>query len=325
MQVAQAGIYIYFFRDTGLNACEQSYIGSTTNFEKRHREHMNQLRRNKHINNKFQHAYNKYGDKHMVYEILEEAHFPKDYDKVLKKEYLEGREQMHYNELKSSYNYVIPGTWKQSEGRKKESSTLFITRKRPVFLVDKDLKILKKFSGLREAARELNTEVSSISKVASLKYESTKGLLFRFEDTLGKLFIKVTKPSIQLNVPRFYNRIPVKCYNLEGEYVSTYDSILLAAQALEIQESGIKRCCSGEMAYTGKWIFRFSNSVLPVNKVIPKNIKPILCFIDGIFYKEYSNMNKAEKDLGIGRGAIHKGCALNRVYKQKYLFTYKNQ
>ena len=54
MQI-EGGIYVYWF-----NSFEEGYVGSTTDFKKRHREHTKALSRNKHTNNRLQYAYNKY-------------------------------------------------------------------------------------------------------------------------------------------------------------------------------------------------------------------------------------------------------------------------
>lgn len=46
------------------------YIGKSNNLRKRRNEHFNKLRKNQHENSKLQRAFNKYGEKNFIYEVL---------------------------------------------------------------------------------------------------------------------------------------------------------------------------------------------------------------------------------------------------------------
>ncbi len=48
------------------------YIGATSNFKRRQREHLYKLKKNKHHSAKLQHAWNKYNEDSFVFEIMEE-------------------------------------------------------------------------------------------------------------------------------------------------------------------------------------------------------------------------------------------------------------
>lgn len=62
----QSGIYRIYNKRNG-----KFYIGSTSNFRKRMREHLSCLRKNTHINNHLQHAFNKHGEESFSFEIFE--------------------------------------------------------------------------------------------------------------------------------------------------------------------------------------------------------------------------------------------------------------
>lgn len=300
------GIYIYYFRNTGKDDCEQSYVGSTTNFKKRHSEHTNLLKKGTHRNLHLQNIYNKFGEDNMEYEQLEHMSFPESYSGILKRDYLESREFYWYNLLGSKLNLVVPG-----ESIVKSLLTnkpdLFGSNKKEVYLVDGHLNIIEKYNGVREAGRALGIESTGISTVARALGGCTKGYIFRYEEFLKVLYVKKSFKGIK-GKSRTELKKPILCYDLSGEFVSEYDSIVVAAQTLKLQESGINRCCSGESKHCGRYIFRLKGSSLPVREVLPKRLSSVVCLKEGIFYKEYKSCNDAQKDLGIGRGLIHHRC-----------------
>ena len=61
---------------------DKKYIGSTTNLKTRYTQHKSKLRHKKHCNLHLQNAWNKYGEKSFVYEILENCNI----DVLLKRE-----------------------------------------------------------------------------------------------------------------------------------------------------------------------------------------------------------------------------------------------
>lgn len=56
----------------------KKYVGSTSNFRKRYREHYSQLLQEKHVNFHLQNAFNKYGENNFEFWILEECQNVRD-------------------------------------------------------------------------------------------------------------------------------------------------------------------------------------------------------------------------------------------------------
>lgn len=144
MQV-EGGIYVYWFKNTGLDNCEQSYVGSTVNFHKRHREHLNILERNKHMNNNFQHAYNKYGKENMIYEVVDKMVFTKE-------------------------KKIDPRA-----GRARES--LYI----PILEFDLNSNFIKEYSSIKMAAIKLGIKPCNISSVLKGRTKQTFGKFFKYK------------------------------------------------------------------------------------------------------------------------------------------------
>lgn len=81
------------------------YIGSTIRpLYKRKYEHFSELKASEHCNTYLQNSFNKYGKENFILEVLEEIHFPKNYTKILKSEYIVGRELYLVELLKADYN-----------------------------------------------------------------------------------------------------------------------------------------------------------------------------------------------------------------------------
>ena len=81
----------------------ESYIGLTVDYKRRKRDHLNDLRKNKHENPKLQNAWNKYGEQEFHFRCWEfEITHPDDL-KALECEYIE-----KYDSLNNGFN-LVPG------------------------------------------------------------------------------------------------------------------------------------------------------------------------------------------------------------------------
>lgn len=78
------------------------YIGSTKNFKQRLKQHISDLHNNKHHSSYLQAAWNKYGEKHFVFQILETCEPIKDTLIFLEQKYLDLKPE--YNILNVAYS-----------------------------------------------------------------------------------------------------------------------------------------------------------------------------------------------------------------------------
>ena len=94
--------YIYFIIN---NVTNERYVGQTTNFSRRKKEHLSKLQENRHPNPKLQNAYNKYGEENFrIEKIVYED---------LSKEQLDDQERYfitYYNSMEEGYNLTAGGT-----------------------------------------------------------------------------------------------------------------------------------------------------------------------------------------------------------------------
>lgn len=87
------------------------YVGKTTNITKRRNDHFNKLRNNKHINEKLQNAWNKYGEENFIFEY-------KEYQDITEEELniLEIQNIKKYNSYNNGYNLTEGGDGGNTRG-----------------------------------------------------------------------------------------------------------------------------------------------------------------------------------------------------------------
>lgn len=94
--------YIYFIIN---NVTNQRYVGQTTNFTRRKREHLLKLEENRHPNPKLQNAYNKYGLENFTIQKIQ-------FDDITKEEL--NKQEIYYikkyNSFENGYNLTEGGT-----------------------------------------------------------------------------------------------------------------------------------------------------------------------------------------------------------------------
>lgn len=110
---------------------KKCYIGQTFYFERRKREHLNELRKGTHWNTHLQAAFNKYGKENFVFEILEYVELPENFEenKHAYKDFLCSYEQKwinYYNSANSEFGYNNS----PSSGTRRGSKTSLETRQK---------------------------------------------------------------------------------------------------------------------------------------------------------------------------------------------------
>lgn len=85
--------YIYFIVN---NLTGERYVGQTTNFARRKKEHLSQLRNNSHINSKLQNSWNKYGEENFIIEKYNTIIFLKKNIKIHQKKNVKRLERKNF-------------------------------------------------------------------------------------------------------------------------------------------------------------------------------------------------------------------------------------
>lgn len=186
------------------------YIGSTYCFLSRKNHHFNSLLHNKHVNKYLQNAYNKYGVNNFKFEIL--AKCPKEYLLKLEQWFID-TQKPNYNFQKtagSNLGIKFSEEHKQKIGLKNKnkirSSELklrlsIIKKQNPnielyklivnkakeinsikVLKYNKQMKFIEEYSSMTEAAKSVNGDPSTVSKVCNGKLKSHKNFIFKIKE-----------------------------------------------------------------------------------------------------------------------------------------------
>jgi group I intron endonuclease len=165
-----AGIYIIINKID-----DKRYIGSSINLSRRKNSHFRLLRNNKHSNKHLQNAYNKYGEDHFIWNIIEECD---------KKDCIK-REQFWLDLLKPEYNIRILADSNlgmkyppRTEAAKLSTSKSLIGRKRPLEVINK-IKNTKKVKG---------TSIRALEARSKKVIDNSTGIVYKSRLEVCKLF-----------------------------------------------------------------------------------------------------------------------------------------
>lgn len=190
----QFGIYIIH----SILYSARIYVGSTTNFKFRWRDHLKHLRGNRHPNNILQYHFNKYGESDLAFEVLESGEY-------LDKNHLLSREQGWFDHFKYQntnlpYFNIVPTAgnslgYRCTEDTKQKlrlanlgliQSKETIQRKidslkKPVFQYDLQGNFIKGWKSAIDAAVGLELHKSSISNCANIndRHKTAGGFIWK--------------------------------------------------------------------------------------------------------------------------------------------------
>lgn len=117
-----------------------------------------------------------------------------------------------------------------------------------------------------------------------------------------------TKNKVRESIIKLQGRT-VNQYDLNGNFIQTWDYIKKASIELNIDAANIGACCNKKPNHyqAGGFIWRYVEDTTPIEL---KNIDYILQFnLDGKLLNKWKNMNQASKKLGIPCNAIYKVCS----------------
>lgn len=265
---------------------KKKYIGQSINIEKRWKQHISELRRGKHYNKFLQRAWNKYGESNFEFYIVEQLYAsPHAMYNILEAYYIS---EYKSNDNKFGYNLTIGG-----------DGTIGHT-----FTEEQRKKISEAQIG-RKLTDEWKQHISQVHK------EKIKNGYKPKTDHFKK-FIEEQKISID-------------CYDKNGNYIDTYESIQKAGRILNLEATNICKVLKRKHSNIKGYVFYYSNDIKPDKLEIflrcsrcpiilfDKNKNEIMKFHDAKECAEY---------VGIDRSCISHACKKENLIQNKYYCKY---
>lgn len=121
----------------------------------------------------------------------------------------------------------------------------------------KNGKFIKIWECTRQVERELNISHTMISSCCIGHIQSAGGFMWRYVDDNSDPDLVI--PSYdEIKKPKKSHRTKVDQYDLDGNFIQTWDYIKQAADTLQINKACISACCSGKQKTAGGFIWRYS-------------------------------------------------------------------
>ena len=298
----------------------KKYIGYTTNFKKRRKEHRGDLRRNSHHNEHLQKAYNKYGKDNFKFIILEECSMedlPKKEHEWCIKLNTHNR-KFGYNILPTNENGKIHKISQETKdklsklhkGKKKKRESALkgaATRKkqaeeRGFWFAEESLKKMKdKLTG-----RKLNLSEEELRK--------------KRNRMLGNTLRKGLKPSNNAIKKSKLSRMrSIEIYNLKGDYITTLESITEVANFVKSDKSTISACLAGRQNQSKGYQFKYLDEFKKISDI---SLPSIFCkCISNNEILTFENILIASKELNISKTKIYNNIkGFSKIAEKKYIF-----
>ena len=213
------------------------YVGSSISIGKRLMTHKSRLKKGKHENIIMTNCFNKYGQDHCHFKVLEYC----DAD------LLKQREKFYIDVLKPELNIELDPVLQNGNYKTK---TVYQYTLKGVYM--------RKFSGAAEAERQLGKGNSKISQCCLSKRKSAYGYLWSY-DQIDNLIYNNNS-----------SKAKAKCviqYNLEKIPLNSFESVAEAVRILGIPGkfdsacTNISACCLGKTNHAYNYIWKYKSYV----------------------------------------------------------------
>lgn len=250
MEELKSGIYKITCLKNG-----KVYVGQAKNIEERWKEHIRCLVGKYHHNIHLQRAWNKYGEKHFKFDIVELTNeldereiywiekldtFKNGYNRTLGgggtlgRKYTEEEIENRSGENNPFYNKKHKDGWLEMVINASNEKT-----SKPVLQINSENgKVIKKYCSMSEASRNFNCSVNAIRLCAEGVNKRAMGYYWVLEENYDSFKFK----------PFVNNSIRKVCQiDFEsGELLNIFDSLEIASNQVNTVSSNITACCNGK-------------------------------------------------------------------------------
>ena len=117
--------------------------------------------------------------------------------------------------------------------------------------MSRNYNIIKYFSSISKAAKELNIKKTLIYNCCNKKQKTTNGFIFMYKN--------IYNPNIQYNLIKNTKAKKIVQLDLNMNKIKNFESIIKASIELNISDSNISSCCKWKRNTTGGFKFMYMN------------------------------------------------------------------
>ena len=188
-----------------------------------------------------------------------------------------------------------------------------VTNQKVVLQYDLSGNFIREFDSVISISDEYGYNSGNIASCCRGVAVSANGYIWRYKDE----FLEIDLDKLN------YQKRKVKQYDLNGNFIKSYDSIKEAA-SFGFNEGNIQDCCVYRLKSHRGFIWRYFED-LPPSKYKNKTIKSILQYdMSGNFIKEWDSIANASKELKIGSNCITTCCKGKYKSSGGYIWKYKS-
>lgn len=242
------------------------YIGQTVHeIDIRFKQHVNAAKRNNKSNIALYNAMNKYGSENFYIEMIEQCN----------NEQLDEREIYwisFYNSYNEGYNMTLGG----DGGKTIPTAIHREINGTPIQQYNLDGDFIAEYISSGDAAEQTGTQQTEINRCCTRTRNtySANGFIWKRKDDHTSIDVWVKENKIK------NGRRAVEQYNLNGDFIQTYNCIMDAKKAIGISlNSGqISLCCNKHNKSAYGYIWKFADDPTPIDELIniqnPKMVFP---------------------------------------------------
>ena len=236
-------------------------------------------------------------------------------------------EKLFINQLQSNlpeYGYNISdggdctmlGKHHSEESKQKISETF----SEPVDQYNIDGKLIKSWNSMRDVARKINIDASSIAKCCKGIYKTSKGFVWRYKDE------PFDKYTLNKNSKKT-KMIKVKQYSKDGNLLKIWDGISIAASELNLSSSSISACCKGRKGRKsyGGYVWRYLEDDFNKFDIENEKIAKVIQYdTRGNIINKFNSIVLANENTGVSKSNISLCCSRKAKTAGGYIWRYEN-
>ena len=117
----------------------------------------------------------------------------------------------------------------------------------------------------------------------------------------------------------------IKQYDINGNFIREYKSIMESERETGVSNSNITGCCKGKYNSMQGYIFRYSDDNRPVKPYRGKRRRVCQYTTDGEYVRTYSSTAEAAKEIKVHRNHITNVCKFKTISSGGFLWLYENE